>query len=128
MRINLLVVLTLMFYACNPDDETAIEDAVLEGEWILTNVSCFCGFDPGTDFTLTRILFDTDNDKITVIQNGENTFFREAGEYFYGGQGNRIGFADDTVYSFEINDSLLTLIFQDNPQIADDEVSYTFKR
>jgi hypothetical protein len=125
---NLLILLSLLLFACNPDDEPVIADAVLEGEWVLTNVSCFCGFEPETDFTLTRILFDTDNDKITVIQNGENTFFREAGEYFYGGQGDRIGFADDTVYRFEINGSLLTLTFQDSLQIADDEISYTFKR
>ncbi len=71
---KLLIVLSLVFFACNPDDESEIADAVLEGEWVLTQVSCFCGFEPETDFTLTRILFDTDNDKITVIQNGENTF------------------------------------------------------
>ena len=128
MKVKLVVILSLLFYACTLDDEPAIADDGLQGEWILTNVSCFCGFDPDTDFTLTRILFDTDNSKITVIQNGGNTFFREAGVYYYGGQGDRIGFADDTVYRFESNGSLLTLTFQDDPQIADDEVFYSFKR
>ena len=109
----------ILLVSCNPDDEPAIADAALEGEWILTNVACFCGFEPDTDFTLTRLIFEPENNKITVIQDGD---------YSYGGQGDRFGFSDNSVFRFEINGSLLTLTYQDNPRIADDEVFYTLRR
>ncbi|TLP82646.1 hypothetical protein [Maribacter sp. ACAM166] len=128
MKVKLLVVLTMLLSACNQDDEPAIVDTALEGDWVLSQVLCYCGFDPDTDFALTQINFDTERDLVTVTQNGEYTFFREAGEYFYGGQVDRIGFSDDSVYRFEVDESRLTLTFQDNPQIADDEVTYVFKR
>lgn len=128
MKNIFLTVLCILLVSCNPDDEPAIADAALEGEWILTNVGCFCGFEPDTDFTLTRLIFEPENNKITVIQDGDYTFFREAGVYYYGGQGDRFGFSDNSVYRFEINGSLLTLTYQDNPRIADDEVFYTLRR
>lgn len=128
MKFRFLIVLSLLFFACNVDDEPVIADAELEGEWQLSNVICYCWFEPDTDFSLTKINFDTDRSKVTVTHDGQYTFFREAGEHFYGGQGDRIDFSDDTVYRFEVEGSLLTLTLQDNPQIADDEVTYVFKR
>lgn len=128
MRVKLLALLSLVLFACNTDDEPVIADAVLEGEWKLSQVICYCGFEPNADFSLTTVVFDTDRSLVIVNHEGEYTFFREAGEHFYGGQGDRIGFADDTVYRFEVERSLLTLTFQDSPQIADDEVTYVFKR
>ncbi|APQ17005.1 hypothetical protein BTR34_06570 [Maribacter hydrothermalis] len=118
----------MLFFACNTDDEPVIADAALEGEWQLLNVVCYCSFEPDTDFSLTKINFDTDRSRVTVIHDGQYSFFREAGEHFYGGQGDRIGFSDDTVYRFEVEGSLLTLTLQDNPEIADDEVTFVFKR
>lgn len=128
MKAFFLSVLSVLLVSCDLVDEPVIADAALEGEWILTNVACFCGFEPDTDFTLTRLIFEPENSKITVIQDGDYTFFREAGVYYYGGQGDRIGFSDNRVYRFEINGSLLTLTYQDEPEIADDEVFYTLKR
>lgn len=128
MKIKILVIFSMLFFACNQDDEPAIADAALEGEWVLSQILCYCGFEPDIDFALTKINFNTKRDIVTVIQNGKYTFFREAGEYFYGGQIDRIGFADNTVYRFEVDGSQLTLTFQDNPQIADDEVTYVFKK
>lgn len=128
MRIGGVVIISLLFFACNQDDEPAIADSALEGDWVLSQVLCFCGFEPDTNFALTEINFDTDRDRVTVTQNGTYPFFRDAGEYFYGGQGDRIGFADNMVYSFEVDGSRLTLTFQDNPQLSDDEVTYFFNR
>jgi len=55
-------------------------------------------------------------------------FFRETGEHFYGGQADRLGFSDNSVYRLEAEGSLLTLTFQDSTEIADDEVTFLFKR
>lgn len=128
MKLRFLVVLSLSFFACNPDDEPAIADAILEGKWVLSRVVCYCGFEPNTDFSLTKIVFNSDRDLVTVTHDGEYTFFREAGEHFYGGQADRLGFSDNSVYRFEVEESLLTLTFQDSPQISDDEVTYIFTR
>tara|TARA_R110002126_G_scaffold65818_2_gene167686 strand:- start:507 stop:893 length:387 start_codon:yes stop_codon:yes gene_type:complete len=128
MKLRFLFVLAVLFFACNPDDEPAIADTALEGEWVLSQVVCYCGFEPDTDFSLTKIVFDTDRDLVIVTHDGEYAFFRETGEHFYGGQGNRLGFSDNSVYRFEVEGALLTLTFQDSPEIADDEVTYIFKR
>ncbi len=128
MKAIFLTVLCILLVSCMQDDEPVIADAALEGEWVLTNVACFCFFEPDTDFTSTRLIFEPEDSKITVIHDGDLSFFREAGVYYYGGQGNRIGFSDNSVYRFEINGSLLTLTYQDEPEIADDEVFYTLRR
>lgn len=128
MKLTFVFFLSILMLACSTDDEPAIADASLEGEWVLTNVTCYCAFGEATNFNLTELVFEPDGNKLTVIQNGEHTFFREAGVHYYGGQGDRIGFSDDTVYRFEVNGPLMTLTYQDVPEIADDEVFYSFKR
>ncbi|WP_339625363.1 hypothetical protein [uncultured Maribacter sp.] len=128
MKFRFLVVLPLFFLACDPEGEPAIADAALEGEWVLSQVVCYCSFEPDTDFTLTKVVFDTDRDLVKVTHDGEYAFFRETGEHFYGGQGDRLGFSDNSVYRFDVEGSLLTLTFQDSPEIADDEVTFLFKK
>ncbi|MGC1514809.1 MAG: hypothetical protein WA810_04480 [Maribacter sp.] len=128
MRIIFFSLLLSGLLGCVPDDEPAIIDSSLNGEWTLTSVSCFCYFEPENDFTLTKLIFDAKNDKLTVIQNGKYEYFREAGEYSYGGQADRIGFSDNTVYRFEVYGDVLTLTFQDDPLLADDEIVYVLKR
>jgi hypothetical protein len=128
MKLRFLVVLSLLFLGCDPDDEPTIADAALEGEWVPSQVVCYCGFEPDTDFSLTNVVFNTDRDLVTVTHDGEYTFFRETGEHFYSGQGDRLDFSDNSVYRFEVEGSLLTLTFQDSPEIVDDEVTYIFKR
>jgi len=53
LKVKLLVVVSMLFFTCNQDDEPAIVDASLEGEWVLSQVLCYCGFEPDSDFTLT---------------------------------------------------------------------------
>lgn len=122
------VLFLLLFLSCNTFEEDVIWDSGLEGQWTLINISCFCGFTQETDFTQTSLIFDTDNDRLTVVQNGNQSFFREAGTYAYGGESTHIGFSDNTVYRFELNGDILRLEYQDDPQIADDEVVYTFEK
>ncbi len=122
------VMISILFISCNQDDGPVIQDTALNGEWILQDISCFCGFDPEVDFSETRLFFDTENDKITVFNDGDYQFFKESGEYYYGGQNNILNFADDTSYQFEIKGEQLSLVYLDNPNIADDEVAYFFVR
>lgn len=127
MKFKLLGVLFLLCVSCS-DDDRVIEDLALEGDWVLSNVICYCSFDEDVDFSLTTINFNSSRAMVTVSHESENIFFRENGEHFYGGQANRINFSDGSVYFFETKGEQLTLTFEDNPDIADDEVTYVFVR
>ncbi|MFX0556399.1 hypothetical protein ACOCEA_06350 [Maribacter sp. CXY002] len=128
MKKIFLLLTSLFFVACASDNDRVIYDSGLEGEWVLTNVSCFCAFDPEINFSETHIIFDVNAGTVTVINAGDYQFFKENGVYYYGGEGNTLGFPDNTVYQFSINGNKLSLIYLDNPNIADDEVSYNFVR
>ena len=127
MKLKLVAVLFLLFISCS-DDDRVIEDLALEGEWILSNVVCYCGFEEDIDFSLTTINFDSSRSMVTVTNESEYAFFRENGAHFYGGQANRINFSDGSVYFFETRGEQLTLTYEDNPDIADDEVTFVFTR
>lgn len=127
MKLKIIVVLFLLFISCNSDDPL-IADAELEGEWILSDVVCYCAFEPDIDFSLTKISFDPNRNKVTVTNESEYAFFRDNGEHIYGGQANRINFSDGSVFFFETSGEQLTLTFEDNVDIADDEVTYIFTR
>ncbi|WP_299321996.1 hypothetical protein [uncultured Maribacter sp.] len=127
MKLKLVAVLFLLFISCS-DDDRIIDDMALEGDWILSNVACYCFFGEDVDFSLTTINFDVSRAMVTVSNESEYIFFRENGEHFYGGQANRINFSDGAVYFFETRGEQLTLTFEDNPDIADDEVTYVFTR
>ncbi len=127
MKRFFLLILVLVF-SCETSDDQVILDYQVEGEWMLTEISCFCAFDPEIDFTETRLLFDVDTSSVTVINDGNNQLFKESGIYKYGGQNNIISFPDETSYQFEVKGSQLSLIYLDEPNIADDEVAYYFRR
>lgn len=121
----LLLSVCLLNISCSKDE---VSDGSLEGEWVLTNVSCFCGFGEDYDFTTTQISFDTNNNKVTIENNGEFTFIKESGTYSYSGNGNRIVIDGERSYTFSVLNATLEIVFEDNPNIADDEVSYSFRR
>ncbi|MEP2279534.1 hypothetical protein [Maribacter sp.] len=127
MKFQLVAILFLLVISCS-DDDRIIEDLALEGDWTLSNVACYCNFEEDVDFSLTTINFDSSKSMVTVTNESEYTFFRENGEHFYGGQVNRINFSDGMVFFFETRGNQLTLTYEDNPDIADDEVVYMFNR
>lgn len=122
------LMILVFLISCDSDNDPVIQDTGLNGEWILQEVNCFCAFDADVDFSETRVVFDTQQSTLTVINEGTNRFFKESGEYQYGGQNNILDFTDNTSYQFEVTGNQLTLVYLDNPQIADDEVVYSFGR
>ncbi|WP_281541459.1 lipocalin family protein [Maribacter aestuarii] len=128
-KFYLLFSVLLLLFSCSKDEDGKdLEDASLEGSWVLTNVSCFCGFPEDNDFTETLLLFDTEENKVTVDNRGKYEYFKPSGTYSYNGEDNRIKFEDGRNYRFEINKEILNLIFMDEPNIADDEITYTLER
>lgn len=127
MKNFILLFGVLLFLSCSEDDNGGeVVDAGLQGQWTLTNVSCFCAFGENPNFMATNIVFDIDNNELEVNNTGENVYFRENGTYKYSGNGNELTFSNGRSYVFEINGTELSLIFVDEPNIADDEISYTF--
>ncbi|KAA2219591.1 MULTISPECIES: hypothetical protein [Maribacter] len=128
MKRFLGLMMLVYLISCDSDNDPVIQDTGLNGEWILQEVSCFCAFDANVDFSETRLIFETDTNTLTVINEGTDRFFKESGVYRYGGQNNVLDFTDNTSYQFEVAENQLTLVYLDNPQIADDEVVYSFRR
>ncbi len=130
MRNYLVLLLTLLLCSCSSDDDGEGDlDATLSGVWTLTNVSCFCGFPDPPGFEQTELGFDTQNNEVQVVQNGNGLdYFRPAGTYSYQESGETVILEDGRAYRFNIEGDVLILNFVDEPQIADDEISYTLRR
>ena len=102
----------------------------LEGRWQLESVSCFCYFED-YDFTVNELWISakasiiisrnqngqplgvTDNEIVTPV-DVRNNELRDV--------------ISNRSYTFEVKDDRLDIHYIDNPQIADDEISYFFKR
>ncbi len=102
----------------------------LEGRWQLQRVSCFCSFED-YDFTVNELWISaksgvmlsrnqngqplgiTDNEIVTPIrvQNNQLT-----------------DLISNRSYTFDLDADVLNIHYIDNPQIADDEISYSFRR
>jgi hypothetical protein len=113
--------------SCNKNN---VDDDALEGEWILTDVSCFCYFEEDYDFTTNKIIFDTENSQIAVESDSRFNLLKESGTYSYSGKKNEIYFDNDKKlrYTFSIEGFELTLIYQDDPDYLDDEISYIYRK
>ena len=102
----------------------------LEGRWQLQQVSCFCYFED-FDFTpnelwisaKSRVMLSrnqigepigiTDNEIVTPIRVRNNEL---------------TDLISNRSYTFDLNGDVLNIHYIDNPQIADDEISYSFRR
>lgn len=127
MKKVLIVFFLIGLVSCS-DDANEVEDNSLNGEWTLTNVSCFCGFPDPPEFNLTQVNFVAANNELIVLNTGSQVYFREDGTYSYSGNGNRITLENENSYDFEVTGNTMQLIFVDQPGIADDEVTYSFIR
>ncbi len=123
----LLFVALLLFISCSDDDDTVLVDSALDGKWTLNEVSCFCFFEEDFDFSQHTLAFDSASGLVT-IENSINTFFITAlpGIYPYAANGNRVRINNNREYRYEIVEDTLTLIYIDNANIADDEITLRY--
>ena len=129
MKKLLVLFLAVCMVSCSDDDPTEVVNSELSGEWILTNVVCFCIFPDPTDFERTTISFATNSNILTVSHGGPSIYFREAGSYSYTVDGNRITVEEDgRSYIFDIEENILSLQFVDQPNLADDEIVFTLMK
>ncbi len=118
----LLTILTFVI-ACSSDDN--IVNPELDGQWILNDVACFCFFGDDFDFSAHTITFNAPGGTVTISSSADSSFIAASGTYSYSDNGEIIEI-EGRRYTYEINGNTLTLNFIDNPNIADDEVSYFY--
>lgn len=126
MKKILILLLIVGLVSCENDDANGLPINSLVGTWTLANVSCFCAFPDPPNFNMTTLTFSDRINEMTVLNSGNAVYFRENGTYSYSGDDERITFENGQAFDIEINGEKLALIFIDSPEIADDEVTYSF--
>lgn len=111
--------------ACSSDDN--VINPELAEQWILNDVACFCFFGDDFDFSAHTITFDASAGTVTIENSADSSFIAASGTYSYSDNGEVIEI-DGRRYTYEIKGNTLTLNFVDNPNIADDEISYFYTR
>ena len=127
----LMLLIALALSSCLKDNElNSSEIGVLEGRWQLQQISCYCYFED-YDFTTNELWVSAKSSvMLSRNQNGQPLGISDNGIVTpIRVQGNEL---DDLIsnrsYTFEVDANNLSISYIDNPDIADDEISYYFKR
>ena len=126
-KVLFVAIVFALFTSCSKDE---ITDDRLNGNWQLSDVQCFCGFDPDINFNDFTLNFN-ESSKILILDNPTEGYFyiAESGSYSYSLQdGQILKIEGAQAFQYEITNNILTLILIDNPQIADDELTLIYKR
>lgn len=130
MKRILILALSLVFLsACSNNDDNAQVDSELHGTWMLTNIACFCGFDPETNFNDFSLIFNNSENTVIVDNPREDYFYiANSGTYQYNLNGDviKINGSEDFKYKIEGNNLILSRV--DDPRIADDELDLAYKK
>ena len=113
------------------DSEEIIDnDDKLEGQYILQNVSCYCLFE-NYDFTLNQLWFFPD--KNLLLSKGDEydgAYISSPNEPFEYTliDGLLTLTRSNREYVVNFDNDIVILTYVDDPQIADDEITYYFKK
>ena len=113
------------------DSEEIIDnDDKLEGQYILQNVSCYCLFED-YDFTLNQLWFFPD--KNLLLSKGDEydgAYISSPNEPFEYSLIDRLLTLTRSNREYVVNfdNDIVILTYVDDPQIADDEITYYFKK
>lgn len=128
--LSFVLILSLALNACSNDDDnfSSSEDG-LNGEWVMEGRTCFCYYEEGYDYSTTLVSFDTEANTMTVLNTGEGEPFFTSGTYTYNMTGKNMLTIGDYNYLIEFKgDHKISMEYQDDPDIADDEIIYIFVR
>ncbi len=123
----ILIASIFLFNSCDELEEVKPIQNGLNGQWELQSVSCFCFFEDDFDFTTSSVVFSA-TENTASFEHTEEAFVIATGVYGYTINNNQISFGDDRWFVFSIEDTNLTLSYVDEPEIADDEITYVFKK
>ncbi len=117
----------LVFFTCQ-DADVSLE-APLEGQWILENASCYCFFED-YDFESNQLWFfpkknmllskGIEGDAVSISAINKPIEYTITNKILKLPTGRR--------YSMDFTEDNLTLTYIDVPEIADDEITYFFRK
>ena len=128
-RILILVLSAVFLSACSNSDDNPKIDSELSGTWMLTNISCFCGFDPETNFNDFSLNFYNSGNSV-IVQNPREDYFyiANSGTYNYTLTDDTLKINGSDDFKYIVDGDILILTRVDDPQIADDELDLTYKK
>ncbi|TVZ28009.1 hypothetical protein JM83_3093 [Gillisia sp. Hel_I_86] len=94
----------------------------------MTNLRCFCGFDPDTTFNDFTLQFKDSENRVSVQNPREDYFYiakSGTSDYTLSEDTLKINGSDD--FKYTIDGDILILTRVDDPQIADDELELTYR-
>lgn len=132
MRIIFVLFLSLSLSSCigpgvTEEDIIVPENKLLNGDWSLNFVSCFCLFEDDYNYAQSQLSFEDEVHKVAVVSDPETIFLAPSGTYEYtyiNDIFSLVGFEEN--YQVSLTDGFLNLTFIDNPQIADDELGLSY--
>lgn len=111
-------------------DEVTRNSEELEGQYILQNVNCFCFFE-NYDFSVNQLWFFPDLNLVVSKADSYDGLYitspNEPTEYILI-DGVLTLMESNKEYVVNFNDDEVTLTLVDDPLIADDEITYYFKK
>ena len=127
----LVLLIALALSSCLKENElNSSKIGVLEGRWQLQQISCYCYFED-YDFTTNELWVSAKSSvMLSRNQNGQPLGISDDGIVTpISVQGNVLDdLNSNRSYTFEVDANNLSISYIDNPDIADDEISYYFKR
>lgn len=123
----IVILLALLTLSCSEDaNNTDSTPTELEGRWTLVSASCFCFFEEDTDFSQHKIRFEGNN--LTPVNTGQLQFLADSAGAFTL-NGTVLILNDGSQYTYELKgDESLKLVFVDNPDLVDDELTLSYTR
>jgi len=124
-----------LFIGCDKNDSPTAIASNLEGQWVLDRVVCFCYFgEVGTEnFSDQQLWFSNDQLYPMKLNIGANTDVPNIAptgkihDYIISGDLLTLKQSGEK-YTLEISGDILTLTYVDKEMIADDEITFYFKK
>ena len=120
--------LFFIFFGC--EKSNIIESNQLKGQYILQDVSCYCGFDNYKFIDNQLWFFQNENILLSKGIDGNEVSISSLNKpEKYTLDDNILTLSSNNKkFTVEIKDDTLILNYIDIPEIADDEISYVFKK
>lgn len=118
----------LLLFTCQKSDVRVIE--LLEGQWILEDVRCFCSFDDKYNFETNQLwIFPNESLMVSKGLEGKDISISPINQpERYNTTDQTLTLSNGKSYSYKIEENRLELHYIDVPEIADDEISYYFRK
>lgn len=128
---NYLIAFLFLFSMCEQNDTLTKEDInIIKGQYILQNVSCYCLFQD-YDFTVNQLWFFPKEQLLVSkgsVNDGANITSPNEPKSYFIADGILTLTKSKKQYIIETKADEIVLSFIDDPRIADDEITYSFKK